>query len=123
MAASCERKTEARMDTFSLVFSFFGLLLGLALAEVLAGFGDALEYRHKVHIGWLTPLMGLIIALDLTTFWIIAWNVRAAIQPRYFVLMCGLILTSIYYLVARLVFPHEPNEWPDYDRYFFANKR
>ena len=31
------------MDTFSFVFSLFGLLMGLALAEAISGFGKALE--------------------------------------------------------------------------------
>jgi len=36
------------MDAFNFVFSLFGLLLGLALAEVLGGFGTALDARREV---------------------------------------------------------------------------
>ena len=43
------------MSNFEFVFSLFGLLLGLALAEVLGGFGTAIQHRRKVKIGWLTP--------------------------------------------------------------------
>lgn len=111
------------MSNFEFVFSLFGLLLGLALAEVLGGFGRALQVRRKVRIGWLTPLLGLVVALDLISFWSIAWTVRDAIPPRYISLLCGFVLTGIYYLVARLVFPHDPAEWPDYDVYYFAHKR
>ena len=111
------------MSSFEFVFSLFGLLLGLALAEVLGGFGRALQARRKVRIGWLTSLLGLVVALDLTSFWTIAWTVRDSIPPSYFSLLCGFVLTSIYYLVARLVFPHDPAEWPDYDLYYFAHKR
>ena len=60
------------MSNFEFVFSLFGLLLGLALAEVLGGLGTAIQSRRKVRIGWLTPLLGLVIALDLTSFWTIA---------------------------------------------------
>ena len=111
------------MTNFEFVFSLFGLLLGLALAEVLAGFGTAVQSRSKVRIGWLTPLLGLIVALDLTSFWTSAWAVRDLIPPVYFSMMCGLLLTGLYYLVARLVFPHDQDEWPDYDDYYFAHKR
>ena len=111
------------MSNFEFVFSLFTILLGLALAEVLGGLGNALQSRRKVRIGWLTPLLGLIVALDLTSFWTIAWSVRDAIQPSYYSLMCGLVITGLYYLVARLVFPRDPAEWPDYDVYYFAHKR
>jgi hypothetical protein len=53
------------MDSFSFVFSLFGLLMGLALAEVIGGFGSAIEMRHKIRVGWLCPLLGLLIAFDL----------------------------------------------------------
>jgi hypothetical protein len=111
------------MSNFEFVFSLFGLLLGLALAEVLGGFGRALEARRKVRIGWLTPLLGLIVALDLTSFWTIAWTVRDTIPPSYISLLFGFVVTAIYYLVARIAFPQDPGEWPDYDRYYFAHKR
>ena len=111
------------MSNFEFVFSLFGLLLGLALAEVLGGFGNALEARRKVRIGWLTPLLGLVVALDLTSFWTVAWTVRDVIPAGYISLLYGFVLTGIYYLVARIVFPRDPAEWPDYDLYYFAHKR
>jgi hypothetical protein len=36
------------MSEFEFVFTLFGLLLGLALAEILAGLGAALQLRRKV---------------------------------------------------------------------------
>ena len=111
------------MDAFNFVFSLFGLLLGLALAEVLGGFGAALQERHKIRIGWLTPLLGLVVACDLTTFWLFAWFSRKLVPANYLVLLCALVVTSIYYLAARLVFPHDRAEWPDYDVYYFAHRR
>ena len=46
------------MTGFELVFSLFGLLLGLCVAEVLGGLGRALEHREDVSIGWFTPMLG-----------------------------------------------------------------
>lgn len=111
------------MSNFEFVFSLFGLLLGLALAEVLGGFGTAIQSRRKVRIGWLTPLLGLLVAFDLTSFWTIAWDVRDVVPARYFPMMCGFLVTGLYYLIARLVFPHDFSEWPDFDVYYFAHKR
>lgn len=111
------------MSSFEFVFTLFGLLLGLALAEVLGGLGSAIQSRKKVHIGWLTPLLGVIVAFDLTSFWTAAWDVSDSIPTHYLSLMSGLLITGLYYLVARLVFPNDLAEWPDYDSYYFAHKR
>ncbi len=111
------------MEAFNFVFSLFSIVLGLALGEAFSGLGKALQSRRKVRIGWLTPLLALIVAFDIISFWTTAWASRESIPPRYFVLMCGLVATGIYYLAARMTFPDEPAEWPDYDAYYFAHKR
>lgn len=111
------------MSNFEFVFSLFGLLLGLALAEVLGGFGTAIQSRHKVRIGWLTPLLAALVALDVTSFWMVAWSVRELVPAQYASLMGGLILFGLYYLIARITFPHDPDEWPDYDAYYFEHRR
>ena len=43
------------MSSFEFVFSLFSLMLGLALANVLGGLGDALQERRKLNVGLLTP--------------------------------------------------------------------
>ena len=43
-----------KMNGFEYIFTLFGLLLGLALAEGLGGLARALKARHRVHIGWPT---------------------------------------------------------------------
>lgn len=111
------------MDSFSFVFSLFGLLMGLALAEVIGGFGSAIELRHKVRIGWLTPLLGLLIAFDLTSFWTFAWQVRDAIPVNFVSLAAGLVIFGIYYLIAQLAYPDDLDLWPDLDAYYFAHKK
>jgi hypothetical protein len=111
------------MDSFSFVFSLFGLLMGLALAEAIQGFGRALELRHKIRIGWLTPLLGLLITFDITSLWLIAWQSRAAIPVSFISLAAGLVIFGIYYLVAQLAFPEDVARWPDLDTYYFQHRR
>lgn len=111
------------MDTFSFVFSLFGLLLGFSFAEVLGGMTRALRLRHRVRIGWITPLLGLFVMLDVTGFWAAAWQARATVQPSFEWLVFGLFVTGIYYFAASLVFPADPAEWPDFDEYYFAHRR
>jgi hypothetical protein len=111
------------VSDFEFVFSLFGLLLGLGLAEVLGGFGTAIQSRRKIRIGWLTPLLGLLVALDLTSFWMVAWSVRDVVPPTYASLLGGLLVIGTYYFVARITFPHDASEWPDYDDYYFEHRK
>lgn len=111
------------MDAFSFVFSLFGLLLGLALAETIGGFGKAVEMRHKIRVGWLTPLLGLAITFDVISFWLIAWQIHPSIPIRFTSLAAGLVIFGIYYLIAQLAFPDDVEHWPDLDAYYFKHRR
>lgn len=111
------------MSNFEFVFSLFGLLLGLGLAEVLGGFGTAIQSRRKIRIGWLTPLLGTLVALDLTSFWMVAWSARDLVPPHYLSLLGGLIIMGLYYFIASITFPNDPDEWADYDDYYFEHRQ
>ena len=111
------------MTVFEFIFSLYSLLFGLALAQVFGGFGNTLQERHKLHVGWLTPLLGLFVILDLTSFWEIGWQMRGISRPYFLLLMGCVLLAGIYYLAARLVFPRNFVEWPDFDVYYFRHKQ
>lgn len=111
------------MSNFEFVFSLYSLLFGLALAQVFGGFGNALQERHKIRIGWQTPLLGLFVILDLTSFWEIGWQMRDLSRPYFLFLIACVLLAGIYYLAARLVFPRNFVEWPDFDVYYARHKQ
>jgi hypothetical protein len=111
------------MTPFEFVFSLFGLLLGLSLAEVLTGLARTIKQRRTVRLGWLTPLLGLLVMLDLGAFWALAWAIRDAIPANYLTLMVAMVATGLYFLAATLVFPDEPAQWKDLDTYYFAHKK
>jgi len=111
------------MTIFEFVFSLYSLLFGLALAQVFGGFGNTLQERHKLKVGWLTPLLGLFVILDLTSFWEIGWQMRGITRPYFLFLICCVLVAGIYYLAARLVFPRNFVEWPDFDVYYFRHKQ
>ncbi len=69
------------MSDFEFVFSLLGLLLGFSLVEVLGGLarlieaqlravklGAAGQAEARFRAGWLTPLLGLFVMLDLISF-------------------------------------------------------
>lgn len=114
------------MSQFELVFAVYGLLLGLAIAEVLGGFSRALKLKRgtkAVRIGWLTPLLGILVMLDLTSFWLLAWDAREQIEANYATLVGVLAMVGIYYLAATLIFPDTPEEWPDFDDWYDKQNR
>jgi hypothetical protein len=119
------------MSAFEFVFSLFGLLLGFSLVEVLSGLVRTFKLRRAagpdaqpaVRIGWLTPLLGLFVLVDLTSFWNIAWRSRDLIPANLATLLLGLAVTGLYYFSASMVFPDKPEEWPDFDEWAKRHKR
>ena len=111
------------MSNFEFVFSLFSLMLGLSLANVLGGLGDALQERHKLNVGVLTPLLALLITIDIASCWTVAWSLRDRFQPTFFSLLCGLAVTGTYYFISRMVVPRNTAEWPDFDSYYWGHKR
>jgi len=115
------------MSQFEFIFALFGLLLGLSIIEVLGGFARAIEARLRpgsaLRIGWLTPLLGAFVLLDLLSFWMAAWVTRDLVAITGLSLLGVTVFASAYYLAARLVFPPEPDETPDLDAHFFRIRR
>lgn len=111
------------MSGFEFVFSLFGLLLGLALAEGLGGLARALKASHKVRIGWLTALLGIFVSCDVVTFWAYAWTMRDLLAFDWPTLFGGFIITGLYYVSASLIFPDEPEDWGDLDGHFWKHRR
>ena len=116
----CSGSGGHHMNGFEYIFTLFGLLLGLALAEGLGGLARALKARHRVHIGWPTALLGLFVSCDLVTFWLYGWELRELIPVTWPALFGGFVVTAIYYLAASLVFPDgDIEEYNDhFDRHY-----
>ena len=111
------------MNDFEFFFSFYGLLLGLAVAEVAVKLADAIGARRRVTIGWLTPALAVFILFDLAGFWMWAWANRHGLTISWALVLGGLVVAVTYFLAAALVFPREPDEWPALDDYYWEHKR
>lgn len=111
------------MSAFEFICGFFGLLLGLALAEGLGGLSRALKASHKVRIGWATALLGIFVSCDVVTFWMYGWGMRDLLPLNWQVLFGGFVVTALYYVAASLIFPDDFEEWPDLDAYFDRHYR
>jgi hypothetical protein len=120
------------MGPFDFVFTLFGLLLGFTLIQVLGGFARTVkaaapdprgEGVEPVSLGLLTPLLGLFVLLDITSYWWNIWTVRTLVPMGLDVLFGVLFFASIYYFAASLVFPDKPSDWPDLDQWFWLHRR
>ncbi|HXG99644.1 MAG TPA: hypothetical protein VNI79_04430 [Sphingomicrobium sp.] len=111
------------MTIFEMVFNLIGLVLGLALVEVLGGLARTIKARRRGTIRWLTPLLGAWVVLDVAAFWGLAWEVRGLLTSLWPSLLVGVVLTSVYYLAAALIFPNDRRRHPDLDAHYWATKR
>lgn len=115
------------MSAFEFFFSFYGLLLGLSVAELVGGFARVLHERHRVRFGWLTPLLALFVALDLATFWNQAWVFFRGAPFNPALLFIGLVIAATFYVAASVTFPHVSAEGVeariDLDAHFWAHRR
>jgi hypothetical protein len=118
------------MGGFEHIFSFLGLLLGFTVVEVLGGFVRStklVRVRHggqpRIRMGWMTPLLALFVVMDVATYWIQIWWVGRLIPVSTDSIFIGLAMAGGYYFAASMVFPDDPSEWPDLDRWFWLHKR
>lgn len=92
-------------DAFAFMFAFYGLLLGLALAEIAAGFSRAYDERRLRRLGTVTPLFGGLLLVDLITFWTNAWAYRELAEVTYGAALGVAAVSLLYYFAATQVFP------------------
>ncbi len=111
------------MTGFELYFSFFGLLLGLSVAQVANGIGHAVVARKTITLGVLTPLLAVFVLLDIASFWVWAWGARDVIEVTYASINLGLVVTLAYYMATVLLFPLPSGTWDKLDDHYWSNKR
>jgi hypothetical protein len=111
------------LSIFEVVFNLTGLVLGFALVEVLSGLAKTFRARGPVQIGWLTPLLGVWVLFDVTTFWGSAWEMRNLLPSVWQSLGPGLVITSVYYLAASQVFPEHIAAHTELDSHYWKVRR
>lgn len=111
------------MNEFEFYFSFYGLLLGLSAATVLTRFADVIgEREDRKKVGWLSPLLGMFVLLDLSSFWIWAWRARETFTISYSQVYLGLFVAGAFFFSASLVFPARQRV-DSFDEHYWSHKR
>jgi hypothetical protein len=112
------------MSSFEFIFTLFGLVLGLALTEVLGGFARAVKRHGPAKLGLLTPVLSLFLLYEITDFWLDAWNVREAIPVEIESLLVCVVIAGLYYFACVLVWPEDGDPaWDDLDGWALSHKR
>lgn len=111
------------MDPFEFFFSFYGLLLGFSVAELVGGFARLLHERRDVRFGVLTPMLAVFVAIDIASFWNQAWVIFRPAPYNYGLLILGLVVASIFYVAATQVFPREFKADERLDDHFWSSRR
>lgn len=111
------------MSQFEFFMTFYSLLVGLAVAELLLGFMNLLRHRQRPKLGLLTPLLGALVFLQLMALFIDAWISLKTVQ----ISMTGLAIPTLIgvatFAASVLVVPRDIEEWPSLDDYFYRNRR
>ncbi|MFA4893174.1 hypothetical protein [Brevundimonas sp.] len=113
------------MSAFEFFFSFYGLLLGLSVAELVGGFARILHRRRAVRFGWLTPLLAVFVAVDIVTFWNQAWVLFRFAPFNMALLVVGLAVAAVFYVAASVTFPGRDTAETstNLDDHFWAHRR
>ncbi|MNL27343.1 hypothetical protein D3C87_1489300 [compost metagenome] len=115
------------MSAFEFFFSFYGLLLGLSVAELVGGFARVLHERERIRFGWLTPALALFVAIDIATFWNQAWVIFRGAPFNTFLLLVSLSVAATFYVAASVTFPRVSAEGAhdrvDLDAHFWAHRK
>jgi hypothetical protein len=111
------------MAGFEFLFSFYGLLLGLAVANVTSGFADAWRRRHKWKMGAALPLLGLFILLAAAQQWASFWGARDVLTMGPWEILTSMGMALPYIFVSQGMFPLELEEGHSFERYYLQQSR
>ncbi len=111
------------MSTFEFFFTFYGLVLGLSVVELVRGAARMVDEGHRLKVGWLTPTLATFLALDVTTFWGTTWRLFQGAPHSYAVFVLALIISGLFYLATYLAFPHELEDGASLDEHYWARRR
>lgn len=110
------------MSAFEFLFSFYGLLLGLTLVEVVSGFSRALDAREERPMGYILPLLTGVMIMDIATQWGSAWRDFREVDFSFRYLVAALFMTLAYYFSATQLFPRDRSAVKSLDEHFFKHR-
>lgn len=111
------------MDGFAFLFSFYSLLLGLAVAHVTTGFADSWLARAKTAVGASTLLLGLLVLLRAAGQWTSFWGGRDSLTMGPWPVISCMGMALPYIFISRATFPRGEHRHTHTDDCYQENKR
>jgi hypothetical protein len=93
------------MGAFDYLFSFYGLLLGIAVANVAIGFADMWRDCEKVAVGTCPPLVASSVLLGGMNVWLQMWYTRPYVTVDGVQMLTAAAVSLPYVFVSRAIFP------------------
>ncbi len=111
------------MDRFDYFVTFYSLILGLALTELLGGFAHMVRARALKKLEPQTALLALFILVDICSTWVDGWVSLKSITIDFEGLWAPVLLAICFYLAAAVVFPHDDADHERLADYYRERKR
>jgi hypothetical protein len=95
---------------FDYLFTFYGRLLGIAVANVAIGFADMWRDCGKIAVGYCPPLLGTIVMLGGMNVWLTMWHVRQDVAVGAWQMLAATGVAMPYVFISRAMFPGAEKE-------------
>lgn len=93
------------MGSFDYLFSFYGLLLGIAVANVAIGFADMWRDCERISVGTCPPLVASSVLLGGMNVWMQMWLARPHAVVNGIQMLAAAAISLPYVFVSRAIFP------------------
>jgi hypothetical protein len=98
------------MGSFDYLFSFYGLLLGIAVANVAIGFADMWRDCEHIEVGTCPPLVASSVLLGGMNVWLQMWLARPYVTVDGVQMLVAAAISLPYVFVSRAIFPAHEDE-------------
>ncbi len=111
------------MDKFSFFFAFYGLILGLAVTELLGGFAAIVRANALRRLEPQTGLLALLVFVIICATWIDAWATERTVTLDFAGLWAPILIGTFYYLAAAVIFPRDAAAYERLADYYCERKQ
>lgn len=112
------------MDAFGYLSVLLSIIIGLAITQLLQGFGRIIQARDRVKIFWPSlTWAGLLILVNVQTWWAL-FGLHTRASWSFFPFLVVVLQTINLYLTTALILPEiGPGERVDLQAHYFAQAR
>jgi hypothetical protein len=112
------------MDPFSYLSVLLSIIIGLAITQLLQGFGRIIQARKRVKMFWPAIVLAALFVLIAVQMWWALFDLRERTTWSFFPFLVVVLQTIMFYLTTAVMLPEiGPGEAIDLQQYYFAEAR